>query len=310
MTDDDRIIVTGGDLGTEGLAPCRFKVLLTGNKDICGGVKPQELRCPLLSQVVRNSDQRLAAQAKPLGLHSCCNHFKGFAAANFMGKKRVAAVQNVGDGVPLMLPEGDFGAHTTEGDMASVILTGTGGVEQFIVEGNKGLSAFRVFPEPVRKGILDGLLLLLGKGGFLLVQHTPFLTIGILHGVVDTHITQIQRIFQNVISVHPGSTVGGVCVHIPVANIVLAGDVPLCGKGREIDLDGSAHIVRRIQQILHELLDVLLVNPCCAKADINFLRFQVFRLCSFQRNHIVTVQFRGGFGGFSRLCELFTDIAR
>lgn len=129
VTHDNGIIITGGDLCTEGLSPCRFKVLFSGNQDIGRGVQPQKLRGPLLRQMVGDSNQGLAAQAQPLGFHGGGNHFKGLAATNLMGKECIAAVKNVGDGVLLMLPEGYFRTHTAEGDMAAVILSGPGGVE-------------------------------------------------------------------------------------------------------------------------------------------------------------------------------------
>ena len=47
VTDDNRIIVAGGDPGAELFAVFRFKVPLLGHKDIGGGVQPQKFRCPL-----------------------------------------------------------------------------------------------------------------------------------------------------------------------------------------------------------------------------------------------------------------------
>ena len=36
---------------------------------------------------------------------------------------------------------------------------------------------------------------------------------------------------QNLIGIDPGSTIGGIGVDIPVADVLLAGDVPFCGEG-------------------------------------------------------------------------------
>ena len=47
VTDDNRIIVAGGDPGAELFAVFRFKVPLLGHKDIGGGVQTQKFRCPL-----------------------------------------------------------------------------------------------------------------------------------------------------------------------------------------------------------------------------------------------------------------------
>ena len=42
-----------------------------------------------------------------------------------MGKKRIAAIKDMGDSVDLMGSKCDFWADTSESDMASVILTGS-----------------------------------------------------------------------------------------------------------------------------------------------------------------------------------------
>ena len=47
VTDDYRIIITGGNPGAELFTVFRFKVPLLGDKDIGGGVKPQKFRRPL-----------------------------------------------------------------------------------------------------------------------------------------------------------------------------------------------------------------------------------------------------------------------
>ena len=47
VTDDNRVIIAGGNPGAELLAVFRFKVPLLRHKDIGGGVQPQKFRCPL-----------------------------------------------------------------------------------------------------------------------------------------------------------------------------------------------------------------------------------------------------------------------
>ena len=47
VSDDDSIIITGGDTGAEFLAVSGLKVLFGCDKDVCGGIKPQKFRCPL-----------------------------------------------------------------------------------------------------------------------------------------------------------------------------------------------------------------------------------------------------------------------
>ena len=47
VTDDNRIIVTGGDSRTKLLAVCCFKILLCSNKKLGAQIEVQELICPL-----------------------------------------------------------------------------------------------------------------------------------------------------------------------------------------------------------------------------------------------------------------------
>ena len=111
-----------------------------------------------------------------------------------MSKQGVSTVENVGNGIELMFTELDFGIHTAEHDMRTVILTRSRGVEQFIILGDKLLSSVGVSPNPFLERILDSLLFLLGEGGFLGVEYTAFLAIGVGYSVIDTNVTEVQRI--------------------------------------------------------------------------------------------------------------------
>ena len=77
-----------------------------------------------------------------------------------MGQQRVPAVEDVGNGPQLVFPQSDLWVHAAKGDVAAVVLTGTGGVHFLIVLAHQGLAAFRVPPNPVLKGVPDGLLFL------------------------------------------------------------------------------------------------------------------------------------------------------
>ena len=101
-----------------------------------------------------------------------------------MGQQRIAAVQHMGDGVFLVLPQGDCRIHAATHNMAAVVLSWPGGIEKDIVAFLQGLSALGILPDPVLECILDGLLLLLGQHGLLLVQYPGF----ILQDVIDAHI--------------------------------------------------------------------------------------------------------------------------
>ena len=173
-----------------------LKVLFGCYKDIGGGIEPQKLRCPLVGQVVRDNKDGFMAQSQPLAFHGCSDHFKGFARAHFVCKKCIAAVKNVCNGVSLMLPQSDFRVHTGENDMTSIILAGTGAVHFLVVLTYQRLAAFRVFPNPILKSVLDKLLFLRGKSGFLGIQHTALSAVRIFHGVINTNVTEIQRILK------------------------------------------------------------------------------------------------------------------
>ena len=102
MADDNGVIVAGGNAGAKLLAVTGFKILFGGHKDIGGGIEPQELRRPLLRQVVWHRKEGFLAQAEALSLHGCGDHLKCLARAHLMGKERIAAVEVVGDGIELM----------------------------------------------------------------------------------------------------------------------------------------------------------------------------------------------------------------
>ena len=148
----------------------------------------------MFGQVVGNDKKRLLAESEAFAFHSGGNHFKSLACANFVCKQGVTAVEDVCDGIFLMLTELDFGVHTAEHDMAAVILTGTSGVEKLVVPGDKLLPSVGVFPNPITERVFDCLLFLLCKGRFLGVEHTAFLAVWVGYCVIDTDVTQIQSI--------------------------------------------------------------------------------------------------------------------
>ena len=94
VTDDDGIVIAGGDAGTELLAVLGFKVLFGGNQNIGGGVKLEPLCRPLLCDVVGHHNQGLGAQPQPLALHCRCNNFEGLACPYFVGKASYCLIPN------------------------------------------------------------------------------------------------------------------------------------------------------------------------------------------------------------------------
>ena len=112
------------------------------------------------------------------------------------------------------------GFHTAENDVAAIILAGAGGVHFLVVLAHQRLPPLRVAPNPVLERLPDGLLLLGGQGGLLGVQHPAFLAVRILHGVVDTDIPQVERIFEDFIGVGPVGPVSGIGRHISLSHSV------------------------------------------------------------------------------------------
>ena len=313
VSDDDCIIIAGCDSAAELFTVSRFKVLFGCGENIGRRIQTEKFACPLFGQMVRNDKQRLLAQAESLAFHRRGYHFKSLARTNFVCKERVATVEDVCNGVLLMLTELDFGVHTAEHDMAAVVLTGTGGIEKLVVLGNKFLPSVWVSPNPIPERIFDRLLLLLCKGRFLGVEHTTFTPIWVGNGVIDTHITQIQSVLQNLICVGSLRSVGHIGIYVAVGRLRFAGNVPLCRERRVVDFDESPQIIRRLKGLHHKLLNIGLVNPRCTQANLNLGGIKVFGLCRFQSFHVIedeVVLFRslGVLQGFLIVGELFTDV--
>ena len=102
VAENNGVIVAGGDAGTELLAVFGFKVLFGGDQQVGRGIEAQELRGPLLGQVVGHGEQGLAAKAQPFGFHAGGHHLERLPCPHLVGQQAVAAVEDVGDGVPLM----------------------------------------------------------------------------------------------------------------------------------------------------------------------------------------------------------------
>lgn len=187
------------------------------------------------------------------------------------------------NGAPLMLSKCYFGVDARENNVPSIVFTRTACVESFIVFFDQCLPPPGIPPYPVLKRILDGLLFLLRQCCFLTVQHTGFTPVGISHGIINAHIAQVQRVFQNPIGVGALCSIGYIGIDVITAAMGLPGDVPLCGKGRKVDLNDAPQIEGDFQRFFHELLDIVLVDPHRAEAHLDFGGIQVFRLNAKQR---------------------------
>ena len=68
-----------------------------------------------------------------------------------MGQQGVPSVEDAGDGVHLMGPQGDLRVDAHKGQVAPVILTGPYAVELVVVEPCQPLPALGVLPDPILK---------------------------------------------------------------------------------------------------------------------------------------------------------------
>ena len=190
------------------------------------------------------------------------------------------------DGVALVFPEGDLRVHAHEFDVGAIVFTGSGAVEQLVVLLHQRNAPLGVLPDPVCKSVLDDLLFLLCQHGFTLVQHTFGLALGILDGVVDADILQVQGLLQNLVGVCSAGAVGlgGNNVAPPGGSLAL--HTPLGGIRRISHFDCMAQIVGNLEGLGHKLLDNVRVQPCGTQAHINFRGFQFSGLRLGQCLHI------------------------
>ena len=175
----------------------------------------------------------------------------------------------MGDGVELMIPKGDFGVHARKRQVLAVIFPRAHAVKPLIVCLHQIAPPIRVLPNPVPKGVLDGLLLLLRDGRFLAVEDAALLTLPIADGIIDAHIPQIQRVLQYLIGVCPVRAVGHVGVYVVVRDVVFAADIPFSGKLGEVNVQTALCIRGRVEQLKHELLDIPPVNPGRAEPHLD-----------------------------------------
>ena len=185
MADDDCVIVSGRDTGTELLAVCRLKVLFGRHKDIRTGIEPEKIAAPLLCQMVGNNIEALLRQSQALALHAGRDHLEGLACAHAMGKQRVVAVQDVRHSIFLMLHELYLRRHTHKTDMRAVILTRPDAVEKLVIGLAQILPSVYIPEDPFLEGFLDHFLLLLRQHGLLLIENAMFFSVHVLYGIVD-----------------------------------------------------------------------------------------------------------------------------
>ena len=103
-----------------------------------------------------------------------------------MGQQGISAIQDAGNGVDLMGPQRNCWIDTHKVEMAPVVLPGADRVKFLVVEPRQPLPALRVTPNPVLERLLDKLLLALGNGGLLLIEHGDSVSMLVLHIIHHT----------------------------------------------------------------------------------------------------------------------------
>ena len=304
VSDDDGVIVAGGDPAAEPLAVLGFKVLSGGYQDVGGGVELQILRRPLLRQVVGHHKQALLAQPQPLTLLGGGYHFKCFPCPHHMGQQGVAAVEDVGDGVHLMGPQGDLWVDAHKVQVAPVILTGPYAVELVVVEPCQTLPPGWVFPNPVLERLLDKLLLALGDSRFLFVQDRNAVAVFVLHIVKNTQIPEVQGFLYDLVAIDTGGAVGVLRLDIaPVGKFVF--DIPCAGVLGVMAAYHPPTAERSPEQFIDKLVNDLCGEPGSPQPDGNLAGGQVHRLHPFQSldmgGVVLRVQFGASFCPFQLL---------
>ena len=307
VADDDGIVVTGSDSGTKPFPVFGFKILFGGNQNIGGGVQLQVFCGPLLGQVIGHHKQALLTQPQPLALLGCCHHFKGFAGTNYMGKQCIPTVKNMGNGIHLMRPQGDFRVDPYKIQMASVIFPWANAVELFIVERGQPLPAIGVSPNPVRKFLFGLLLLSLGNGGLLRVEDSHLFTGVIIFIVEDPYIPQIQGFLNDFVGVDAFRTKGVLGAYIPSVQ-TFSVYIPLAGVVAVMHLDVPSLVVGGPQKLKGKIPHNLGWQPGGTQPDRNLTGRQVNGLHRFQGLYIDGIPFIR-LGKRPGGAQLFPDIA-
>ena len=248
VADDDGIVVAGGDPGAEPFSVFGFKILFRGNQNIGGGVQLQIFCGPLLGQVIWHHKQTLLTQPQPFALLGGGYHLERLPCPHCVGKQCIPTVKNMGNGIHLMRPQGDFRVDSYKIQMASVIFPWANAVELFIVERGQPLTAIGVCPDPVRKFLFDLLLLSLSNGGLLRVEDSHLFTGVIIFIVKNPYIPQIQGFLNDFVGVDAFRTKGVLGADISSVQ-TFSVYIPLAGVGAVMHLDVPSLVVRCSQKL-------------------------------------------------------------
>ena len=177
-----------------------------------------------------------------------------------MSKERITTVDDMSDSIDLMRSESDFGVHTDKVQMLAVILTGAERIKLLVVEFCQPFTAFRIFPYPFGKCFFDELLFTLCDSSFLFVENRFLVAVFILNIIKDTHITEVQRFLDDLITVDSARTVGVVNLNIGTV-IGFAFNIPFARVFGVMDFYIPLDIPNRIKKFKHESLNIFGRKP-------------------------------------------------
>ena len=192
--------------------------------------------------------------------------------------------------------------------MAAIIFTRTKRVELFIIHLGKLFSTLRITPYPVRKCLLDKLLLALRDSGFFLIEHSRFLAVLILDIVKDSHVLEVEGFFHDLVAVD--SCRAERIIRFDISTVVgFTLDIPLSGVLRIVNMDIPLAIPRCAEQLKHELLHDLRRKPGCAESYGNLTCRQINGLYRLKSTDVLAVIIGIKFCTSLGNRQLLTDIA-
>ena len=191
MSENHSIILPGCNTAAKAFAVLFFKILAGCNQQIRCRIQLQKFACPLLNEVIRYDKHRLLTNSKPFAFHCCRGHFKRFSCPHTVCKQGVSAIQYPCDRILLVRHQANFRIHAVKAKVAAVILPRSNRIKSFVIPLAQSTPSFWIFPNPVRKSLLDLHLFFLCDGGFFLIQHRLFPAVSVIKIVKHTHIAQI-----------------------------------------------------------------------------------------------------------------------
>ena len=164
--DDDGIPVARGGLSPE--ASHRVGVLRRGvreDEQLRVWVELEVVGGPLLGEVVRHDDHRLAGAPQALELVHGGDAGEGLAGADRVRDQRALAVlDDARHGVALVLPELDVGRHARQREVVAAVGARGDAVELPVVDLGEHGRAVLVLPDPLAEGLLQLAALRVGRG--------------------------------------------------------------------------------------------------------------------------------------------------